>query len=538
MIHTDKDETEKMYQIICVHLYNMHLIDETFSMKEFDVMRGQFSRALYEIASASNGTTANALALQIDRPFEAASITLSRYNRDFDEIEFIARGGFGSVYKARNRLDGTEYAIKKVNIKYRTVERLNKHFDEVKTFAKLNHVNIVPYNTAWLEPKFDTAPTPADAPATKTNPMRKQQNSMKSIPDAFPTDIQSTTSDDDDTDLETGSSDSDIETNLDRKPNACVKFSCKYSKDESSDFIQFEHDAADDVIDGANLSQPHSVKEKSKKGKRALWKVTNNADKVPQPKMCWATLYIQMAFRPLTLRAWLKERNKATDFDSFFKDFIRKSVHQLYGTMADDDDADDNAPSTSAVSRYRDRRQHQRRRTSSKAALEYNLSTTWTNVDVTINIFKQALNALHYIHSHDIVHHDIKPSNIFIDCDRTGDFYIQLGDFGLACPIHSKHAPQEIFGTPIYAAPEQMVGQCNVKVQFWAITQNICVKCANNSMVVFFLFQSDLFSLGIILIELLIPFTTDMERIKTLNSARKGILPQNIPPKMKKIIEK
>lgn len=55
---------------------------------------------------------------------------------------------------------------------------------------------------------------------------------------------------------------------------------------------------------------------------------------------------------------------------------------------------------------------------------------------------------------------------------------------------------------------------------------------------VFFLFQSDLFSLGIILIELLIPFTTDMERIKTLNNARKGNLPQNIPPKLKKIIEK
>lgn len=46
-----------------------------------------------------------------------------------------------------------------------------------------------------------------------------------------------------------------------------------------------------------------------------------------------------------------------------------------------------------------------------------------------------------------------------------------------------------------------------------------------------FFFQSDIYSLGIILLELLIPFNTDMERLKTIESARKGIIPLNIPPK-------
>lgn len=50
--------------------------------------------------------------------------------------------------------------------------------------------------------------------------------------------------------------------------------------------------------------------------------------------------------------------------------------------------------------------------------------------------------------------------------------------------------------------------------------------------------QSDLFSLGIILVELLTPFTTNMERSKTLDNARKGILPEDIPPKFRKILRK
>ncbi len=39
----------------------------------------------------------------------------SRYFNDFEEIECVGRGGFGSVYKVKNKLDDRFYAIKKVN---------------------------------------------------------------------------------------------------------------------------------------------------------------------------------------------------------------------------------------------------------------------------------------------------------------------------------------------------------------------------------------------------------------------------------------
>ena len=39
------------------------------------------------------------------------------YLTDFDEDELLGRGGFGHVVKARNKLDGRVYAVKKVVMK-------------------------------------------------------------------------------------------------------------------------------------------------------------------------------------------------------------------------------------------------------------------------------------------------------------------------------------------------------------------------------------------------------------------------------------
>lgn len=69
---------------------------------------------------------------------------------------------------------------------------------------------------------------------------------------------------------------------------------------------------------------------------------------------------------------------------------------------------------------------------------------------------------LKYIHSRGIVHHDIKPSNIFISAEGC-NLLVQVGDFGLACPLQCvSHGFAR--GTPLYAAPEQLAGRCDPKV--------------------------------------------------------------------------
>jgi hypothetical protein len=40
----------------------------------------------------------------------------SRYCKDFEELEAIGKGGFGSVFKVRQRIDDRHYAVKKVKL--------------------------------------------------------------------------------------------------------------------------------------------------------------------------------------------------------------------------------------------------------------------------------------------------------------------------------------------------------------------------------------------------------------------------------------
>ena len=75
----------------------------------------------------------------------------SRYEADFEEIELLGRGGFGEVMKARNRLDGRMYAIKKIPLDSENMQENRKILREVTTLARLHHEYVVRYYQAWIE---------------------------------------------------------------------------------------------------------------------------------------------------------------------------------------------------------------------------------------------------------------------------------------------------------------------------------------------------------------------------------------------------
>ena len=82
----------------------------------------------------------------------------SRYETDFIEMGVLGRGGGGEVVKARNRLDGRIYAIKKVILEREDgalakigALQNQKLRREVTTISRMTHPNIVRYYQAWVE---------------------------------------------------------------------------------------------------------------------------------------------------------------------------------------------------------------------------------------------------------------------------------------------------------------------------------------------------------------------------------------------------
>jgi serine/threonine protein kinase len=113
---------------------------------------------------------------------------------------------------------------------------------------------------------------------------------------------------------------------------------------------------------------------------------------------------------------------------------------------------------------------------------DYAANVNFVDYKTIFSIIEQIGSALDFAHQHQVIHRDVKPSNIMIS--RKGAAI--LTDFGLALDI-DVGSVGEIFGSPHYIAPEQAINSAK------AVS------------------QTDLYSLGIILYEMLtgtIPFDT------------------------------
>ena len=90
-------------------------------------------------------------------------------------------------------------------------------------------------------------------------------------------------------------------------------------------------------------------------------------------------------------------------------------------------------------------------------------------------IFKQLLSGLAYLHSHNIVHRDLKLENILIQeiekSKTTGEdlFNIKIIDFGTARIFDSKRKPQSIVGSSYYIAPEVLNQKYNKECDLWSV---------------------------------------------------------------------
>jgi translation initiation factor 2-alpha kinase 1 len=159
-----------------------------------------------------------------------------------------------------------------------------------------------------------------------------------------------------------------------------------------------------------------------------------------------------------------------------------------------------------------------------------------------LHFFLGAVQGVQHMHNCGVIHRDLKPDNIFIHGDVA-----KIGDFGLSKSLFSfetsasflveqkekeqlmrlkrmmlgrdEYADQHTtaLGTFTYASPEQLGSRFDHRL---VLNGQVHAKSAKYSI------KSDIFALGVILLELCCPFTTMMERSQVLTAVRHGVVPQ------------
>ncbi|XP_057214345.1 eukaryotic translation initiation factor 2-alpha kinase 1 isoform X2 [Triplophysa rosa] len=487
---SDPTRSRMLFKVIGQHLAAMNLLSPLAISDEFSTVRLQHNRAFTELLHA----TSSSLFAQDHRYLRAEGQSLrtkdalfqaqtSRYLSEFDEIAALGKGSYGKVFKVENKLDGQDYAVKKILIKKVTRDDCMKVLREVKVLSSLQHPNIVGYHTAWME---------------HVQPAVENPKSL--ISRAFPA-LEEPSHKDGNTQEGTDSSGSSIVFEHSGQPEAkenqvtLESFSVKPST--SKDIGQLQE--VDRAVCPKNIRNPQNFvpcvflgkpRTTVNKCPAATWdnsaisedglsqnrlELNNNSyidvespelsEKQTNEVQFHLMLYIQMQLCERSLKDWIQDRNLRT-------------MEQL---------------------------------PVSKDACES------VDCEQGLNILKKILEGVEYIHSRGIMHRDLKPRNIFL---HGPDCHVKIGDFGLACQnfvmeeleqlpsnsqtgVNTDSAHTSGVGTFVYAAPEQLEG-------------------SNYDS------KSDMYSTGVIAFELFQPFGTEMERVHTLGELRQGKVPETL----------
>lgn len=464
--------SKQVFKLLCQTFIKMGLLSSFTCSDEFSSLRLHHNRAITHLMHSAKervrqGSCEDNSYMQKIRSKEIAfEAQTSRYLNEFEELAILGKGGYGRVYKVRNKLDGQHYAIKKILIKSATKTDCMKVLREVKVLAGLQHPNIVGYHTAWIEhvhvlqPQADRAPLQlpslevlSESGGDRDHAGIKDNESSSSIIFAELT-----------PEKEKPLGESDIKNENNNLVSYTTNLVIRKSRELESSIELQENGLTDlsvrPVVNhqlplghNSDLEGTFSSTDESSEDSLSLLGQTE----VRYHLM----LHIQMQLCELSLWDWIAERNK------------RSQEHV------------------------------------DEAACPYVMAS------VATKIFQELVEGVFYIHNMGIVHRDLKPRNIFL---HGPDQQVKIGDFGLACaeiiqkstdwtnrdgkvagtPTHTSRV-----GTCLYASPEQLEGS-----EYDA--------------------KSDMYSLGVILLELFQPFGTEMERAAVLTGIRTGRIPESL----------
>ncbi|XP_077419745.1 eukaryotic translation initiation factor 2-alpha kinase 3 [Vanacampus margaritifer] len=451
---------------------------------------------------------------------------VSRYLTDFEPVQCLGRGGFGVVFEARNKVDDCNYAIKRIRLPNREVAR-EKVMREVKALAKLEHPGIIRYFNAWQE-------SPPEGWQEKMDHRWLQDASATESPMSF----------------------------VDHMEALSVKVPVSNSVSPRS---ASGGGAAGPMVNGCDHHHPptYTAAGSGLNGDASIHPLLGHNSLGSEPD---SLAEPDRTDTPDSFDLCLPHRPSdctSSSFDIVFEDSgcdRDAGVDAVDAEDADDDSASGSTrPDPSSVgkatwSSSRSRQPENSRPASSSPprpnslALALPVTPASQRVQASpkvylyiqmqlcrkenlkdwmaqrclpeqrehnqcLDIFLQIAEAVDFLHSKGLMHRDLKPSNIFF----TVDDVVKVGDLGLVtameheedereqcaltpAPLLTRHTGQ--VGTKLYMSPEQLSGQS-------------------------YSHKVDIYSLGLILFELLYPFRTQMERVRTLMEVRSLRFPES-----------
>ncbi|CAL8302109.1 unnamed protein product [Lota lota] len=479
---SDPTRSRMLFKVIGQRLATMNLLSPLAVSDEFSTVRLQHNRAFTELLHAASSSlfpqgqqllSANTLDIPA-RPKEGLfQAQTSRYLSEFEEISRLGKGAYGKVFKVMNKLDGQCYAVKKILIKNVSRNDCMKVLREVKVLSSLQHVCVVGYHTAWMEhvqpPAYPNSLRPAlESPA----PQFSGDESL---------DCSST-----------GSS-------IVFQSGSCVQQDPAPSGKDTPGLIR----PITALLPSPSLC-PKLVQRLPESYVPCVFlgqKVT--ASKAPAcPALAWDGSALEREWAGSSGQDHKPESGVDTGRPQPVDKKGAKEVQfhlMLYIQMQ--------LCERSLKDWIWERNSRPAEELSSKCPY------AWVDAEHTLCLLRKTLEGVEYIHSKGIMHRDLKPRNIFL---HGHDSQVRIGDFGLACkdilvndhdPLpstsNSNGSPHTTgVGTFVYAAPEQLEGS-------------------------YYDSKSDMYSIGVLALELFQPFGTEMERVRTLQNLREGGVPDS-----------
>ncbi|XP_078720159.1 eukaryotic translation initiation factor 2-alpha kinase 1 isoform X1 [Lampetra fluviatilis] len=566
----DPINKQALFHAIGAHLIQLKLVSPSSFCDEFATVRNQYSKALCDLLRSGSSHLHTELSLfpeDCPRPLalpsrqkeQAFHTHTSRYLSEFEEVCRLGRGGYGQVFKVRNKLDRQLYAVKKVLIKGSGESICKKVLREVKLLAGLQHLSIVGYHGAWLE--LLQPPTLAGCLTASSSaylmavsgPLDSASESEAKIMNASSDSIifqnASQSSEKQTTDTPPAIApdptlqhppehvkqveNKETLNHKDLNQN-CVELLASRSLPSAEAGCQrnvgwcppgrFSSCHVPSLVQahGGLNSESHNNSGSNKNGKN---KNEHSGRK---------NEHSGSNGKPTNLRKELYESNsKLVGSNNELSESSSEQSENSNTSWTPGSDSKDGSSWREMACMKRDLhlvlyiqmqlcerslkewlmdRNALCERFQDSAEGATALSGRYALVDgkQTTRMFQQLLEGVHYIHSRGIMHRDLKPRNIFL---HGPDHHVRIGDFGLACQDIVYEDPRLMragagdaggahtsgVGTTLYAAPEQLSGS-------------------------HYDFKSDMYSVGIVLFELFQPFGTEMERVQTIQELRGGVV--------------